>query len=521
MLARRIGRRIAVGCLAALTVLTVLPAGLVSAQTKIRPGFNLFTVEQDQEIGRQSAAEAERQLPIITDRTIQTFVDGLGTRLAAVAPGAAYAYEIKVVNASEINAFALPGGYLYLNRGLIEAATSEAQVAGIVAHEMAHVALRHGTNQASKAYLGQSGLSVLGGLVGKDDRSTQKTVDAIGGFGLNAWFMKFSRADERQADIVGAQILAKAGYDPMAMVELFDMLDEAEDHEPSKVEEFFNSHPSPGNRADRVRREMESLRIAPTRPVGGFDGVKSRLLAMSPSARLRLVTTGDGTSTGVGHVMTGDARAINTTIPAPSSRYRTYEQRDGAYRLEYPENWRVHEAVNGYGVTIAPDGGLVDTGRVEPDLIHGVVINHYAPFVGYASDRFGRIQSQTGQGLVSRSGTTFVDGSGSSTDSQQLARATGDLVSQLLRVNPALQVISDAKRATDITGERVLSVVLGGPSAVTRRDERVTLFARELGDEHVIYAVFVSPVQDYEQLRSTFSRMVSSLSVSNDPARHD
>src|SRR5262245_42846777 len=155
MTARRIRKRIALGIL---MVLMSLPAGVPFAQTKIKPGFNLFSVSQDVEIGRQSAAEVERQLPILTDRSIDAYVNAVGKRLAAVAPGADFPYQFKVVNASDINAFALPGGYLYVNRGLIEAAQSEGMLAGVMAHEMAHVALRHGTTQASKAYLGQTGL---------------------------------------------------------------------------------------------------------------------------------------------------------------------------------------------------------------------------------------------------------------------------------------------------------------------------------------------------------------------------
>ena len=113
----------------------------------------------------------------------------IGKRLAAVAPGAKYPYQFKVVNASDINAFALPGGYLYVNRGLIEAAKNEGQLAGVMGHEIAHVVLHHGTSQASKAYLAQAGLGLLGGLVGKNDRSTEQTIATIGGFGLNALFL--------------------------------------------------------------------------------------------------------------------------------------------------------------------------------------------------------------------------------------------------------------------------------------------------------------------------------------------
>jgi len=168
------------------------------------------------------------------------------------------------VNASDINAFALPGGYLYLNRGLIEAAKSEGQLAGVMAHEMAHVALRHGTNQASKAYLGQAGLGVLGGLVDSKSDSTQKTIGAVGGFGLNTLFLKFSRTDEEQSDIVGAQMMAKAGYDPKDMVDFFEMLRSKASRDPGKVEQFFSSHPPPKDRAARIRKEMKMLKISPT-----------------------------------------------------------------------------------------------------------------------------------------------------------------------------------------------------------------------------------------------------------------
>ena len=128
----------------------VLSAPLVArAQTKpATPGFNLFSVEQDVEIGRQSAVEAERQLPMLKNRNVDRYLNKIVTKLAAQAPGARYPYTIKAVNASEINAFALPGGPMYVNRGLFEAARSEAELASVLAHEMAHVALRHGTHQA-------------------------------------------------------------------------------------------------------------------------------------------------------------------------------------------------------------------------------------------------------------------------------------------------------------------------------------------------------------------------------------
>ncbi len=166
---------------------------------------------------------------------------------------------------------------MYINRGLIEAATSEAELAGVMAHEISHVALRHGTNQASKAYLAQAGLAALGGLLGTG--STTDIIGAIGGFGLNATFLKFGRTAEEQADVVGAQMLAEAGYDPMAMADFFEKLREQSGRDPSKLEQFFSSHPAPANRARRLQEEIELLDpVRSIAPVGDFLRIRSRLL---------------------------------------------------------------------------------------------------------------------------------------------------------------------------------------------------------------------------------------------------
>ena len=160
--------------LLAIALVLCAPLAARAATSHATPGFNLFSVEQDIEIGRQSAAEAERELPLLNDRNVDRYLNEIIRKLAEQAPGARYPYAIKAVNASEINAFSLPGGPMYVNRGLFEAARSEAELAGVLAHEMSHVALRHGTHQASKAYLSQAGLGILGGLLGKNGGNTTR-----------------------------------------------------------------------------------------------------------------------------------------------------------------------------------------------------------------------------------------------------------------------------------------------------------------------------------------------------------
>jgi beta-barrel assembly-enhancing protease len=340
-----------------LATLIALPPFAVLAQTQFKSGFNLFSVEQDVEIGRQSAIEAERQLPMLDNRSIEAYVNAIGERLARVAPGADYPYQFKIVNASDINAFALPGGHLYLNRGLIEAAENEGQLAGVMAHEMAHVALRHGTSQASRAYLGQAGLGLLGGLLGREDRSTEQRIDAIGGFGLNTLFLKFSRTAEEEADVTGAQMLAAAGYDPADMADFFDILAQTQDRDPGKVEQFFSSHPAPANRTARINEEIAMLHVNETRPVGGFAQAQSALARMRPAQSMQQIAAREPAASGSPRPARSERSVPEIRIEeGPSAEFETYVQRDELFEIGYPDNWRVHEAAQGYGVTIAPAG---------------------------------------------------------------------------------------------------------------------------------------------------------------------
>ena len=190
-------------------------------RTQLKPGWNMFSAQQDVEVGQQVSKEAEQQMRMLNDRRVDDYLNNLGRRLAAKAPGERYPYQFKVVNDRAINAFALPGGLVYVNRGSIEAADNEAQLAGVMAHEISHVALRHGTNQASKASAAQMPLAILGGVLGSN--STGAMLAQLGaGFALNSILLKYSRTAESQADIMGTQILYDSGYDPRALAQFFE-----------------------------------------------------------------------------------------------------------------------------------------------------------------------------------------------------------------------------------------------------------------------------------------------------------
>jgi len=257
--------------------------GLVSAPPA--QAINLFSVRQDTEIGRQAAADAERQLPMVRDAYVERYVNAIVDRLAEAAPGPKFDYRARVVNAADINAFSLPGGFIYVNRGLIEAVRSEGELAGVLAHEMAHVAQRHGTSQVTKAYGAQLGVGLLAGVLGGRDHRLGMGEQVAGSLGLNALFMKFSRNAENEADRVGAQMMARAGYDPLAMASFFDVLAAEQRRNPGSVEQFFSSHPSPRDRAANIRAQSAHLERGRTTQVGGLSGVQARLDRMPAGRR--------------------------------------------------------------------------------------------------------------------------------------------------------------------------------------------------------------------------------------------
>lgn len=474
----------------------------IDAQSTVRrsqSGFNLFSVQQDVDIGRQTAVQADQQLPILNDRATIQYLNQIVQRLAAVAPGARYPYSIKAVNATEINAFSLPGGPMYVNRGLINAARNESELAGVLAHEMAHVALRHGTNQASKAYLAQAGLGILGGLLGSRS-STSKIVNAVGGFGLNAVFLKFSRDDEYQADAAGAEIMAKAGYNPVAMADFFALLREEQGRDPSKLERFFSDHPPPANRETRIRQLAASLGPVQTREVGGLASIQSRLGAYAAASS----QTNWPTTTSTGTVARTERITVN--VPAPSSRFVRFEQPDGFFSIQFPNNWRAYPSATMFAVSMAPDGGVVELSDGSPAMVYGVILNHYSPFNGESTRRANRLQ---------RNYAPFEDRNvrGSLED------ATDDLIYQILATNTYLRAEAGSARTEEIDGARGYSVLLSGQSPVTGEEERLTAYTRELPDGHVLYALCIAPGRMWSTLDQTCSRMIRTLMV-DDMAAH-
>jgi beta-barrel assembly-enhancing protease len=482
----------------ALVVALSLAAGVAEAQTKINPGWNLFSPQQDVEIGAQSAQEAERQFPILNDNQINQYVNNIGQRLAANAGGPQFQYRFRVVNASDINAFALPGGYIYLNRGIIENARNEGEVAGVLAHEIAHSALRHGTHQASKAYAAQAGLQILGGLLGgKVGQNTAQILNTVGGVGLNALFLKFSRELETQADVRGAQILAASGYTPADMVSFFNTLATVDT---AKKTTWLSHHPAPPDRIARIEKERQLLRESstPTQNTTQLASVKNRLRNYGAAPTTAQIARGGGSTTGRSSTNRNDPPMTSSSgigrVEAPSSSWRTFKPRSGAYQIGYPSNWRVHDS-GGFGVTFAPEGGVGTVGG-RTEVVYGAIINHYDPF-GNASGTYLR---------DSRSGSI------------SLQDATNDVVAQIVQSSPHLKVVRGSEQQLRLDGKTALAATLRGPNRNTGVTERVTVVTRALPDGHLMYMVFVSPEQEAQQYNQVLNAMLQSINV--DDAKH-
>ena len=293
--------------LVALVALILTPLAWAQ-RTPLKPGWNMFSPQQDVEMGQQVSRDAEKQVPMLNDARVDNYLNNLGRTLAGHAPGERYPYQYKCVNDRAINAFALPGGFVYINRGVIEAADNEAQLAGVMAHETSHVALRHGTNQASKAYVAQVPLAILGGVLGNNNSMKAMLAQLGADFATNSLLLKYSRTAESQADEMGTQILYDSGYDPRAMAQFFQKI-QAEDKSGRPVE-FFSNHPNPDNRLERVDQEISLLGGSPRGSKTDsreFQDIKRYVLSL-PAPRAK-----GGTQSLTGNTGSGDSGQRSTT----------------------------------------------------------------------------------------------------------------------------------------------------------------------------------------------------------------
>jgi hypothetical protein len=471
-------------CIATLLLITPLISFSQPGQTGARREFNLFAPQQEIEIGQRSVIVIEKRLPLLSDAGANEYINRIGQSL--IAHAASYPYSFKIANVSDVNAFAFPGGPIYITRGAIEAARSEGELAGALAHEIAHVELSHGAIQASKAYLAQAGLVALGGMGGES--AVANIIGAIGGFGFNPAFLKHSREAEAEAEALGSRILARAGYDPREMTAFFRALRRGERAEASKLQIFLKDHPE--NQIEQAPEQPQVSQVS----AGDFQRIQTSI-AKLPVAYDAMPAPHRGPIV-IEEASNQAPQSIK--VERPSLHLRDYWRPGGFwFQLSYPENWLAFPSGDELGVTFIPPGGVVET-RSQRRLVYGAVINRYRP-IG---------DNSLWTGLQPRS-FRYIGGRG------VLVEAANDLLDSALQNNPHLDFARGSVRRGSSDGAQAITFMLVGRSPVTGRDERAQLYARELDDGDIVYAIFVAPADEYDDFRLAFERMLRGLKIND------
>ena len=456
----------------ALVAIALMPLSAV-AQTQIKYRSNKYSIQDDVTLGRRAAQEVEQQFPLMRDNQVQDYVEDVGRRLVNAIPSqfqhSEFQYNFKVVNARDINAFALPGGPMYVNRGMIEAARTEGEMAGVMAHEIAHVALRHGTAQATK---GQK-YGLLAGIAG-----IAGTI--LGGPGVGqlaqapfaVYLLKFSREYETEADILGAQILARAGYDPRDLANMFRTIQQQGGGSSGG---FLSSHPSPNDRYARINREAEMLRIEGGRGDSReFAAVQQRLRGYGRAPSMQeIAQSGQRYPQGENTNYPSNNRPSGR-VEYPSSRYQSYTIFNGGVQVSVPGNWR--QINDGNAVWFAPEGG------------------------------YGQYNGQ----VIYTHGTSFGV---AQTSNRNLQRGTQELINSLAQGNNNLRA-SGATQRTTLDGRTALVSNLTNVNEATGRSEVVRLITTQLRDGQIFYMVAVSP-QGERNFDAAFNNVFRSVRIND------
>jgi Zn-dependent protease with chaperone function len=457
----------------ALAIGLLVTAANLGAQTAIKLPKNKYTPQQDVELGREAAAEVRKQYPIIQNERIARYLTALGDRLVAAAPAElkepVYEFSFTPVNLKEINAFALPGGPMFVHRGMFDAAASEGEVAGVMAHELSHVLLRHGTANASKAQnpwlqLGQIAGVVGGAVVGG---SAGSAIAQGSQFGLGTLLLRYSRDFEKQADLLGARIMARAGYDPRELAHMFETIERQSQSDGGSGPQWMSSHPNPGNRTQYINKEAEQLTIAKPADVSGFVTVKTTFASLPPAksmgdlARAHTTSSPGETSMSVG--------TPGQPVPAPSGQFR--DIRGGkVFLASVPSDWTMLSSKS--AIKVVPQNG------------------------------YGSLNGQT----VFTHGIEFGITKAMSRDLQESTNAWLKAVAQSntdLRMGGPQQSIRMSQRSA-------LATSLVNPSPLGGQ-ERIGLYTTFLADGSLFYYLTIVPEKDAPTFREVFRRVGESI----------
>jgi predicted Zn-dependent protease len=457
------------------------------------PGKTGMNRQQQQQLGLQAMGEVYKQMPVLPDSSPETqYIQHLGKKLAGVIPAdRSWPYQFHVIPAADINAFALPGGPIFVNVGTIQAADNEAELAGVLAHEMSHVYMQHSAKQAPKATVAQ----IIAGLAGAV--LPQSGLGALGRmgiqFGAGTMLMKYSRADEAQADSTGAIIMYRAGYNPKAMADFFQKLEQKYG---KGGPQLLSDHPNPGNREVAIQKEVQNwppknyMTNSAEFPQVKQDAMKVKGYSAQEIANgaksgqweqqnrqnhvipANLPASGSQGS-GNGQAGSGGAAAENVSFKdvKPSEHLTRFEGQ--GFTMYYPDNWKTAGDQN--TTMIAPPAGAAQTG-----ISYGVIVGNQ-PIGGGSLDD-----------------------------------ATQKLAQGMAQDNPGM-TISGQMKPIEVNGTQGRSLELSGKSPLTQngqplaeRDWLVTLPRPQGG---MAYLVFVSPERDFNQLHPTYQKMLDSLQL--------
>lgn len=438
----------------AILALVALGASCAARQpgAPIKPGFNVYSKEQDVQIGRQAAAEIRQQVDVVQDGALQDYVRSIGRRLASAPSAGDYPYEFTLINDPTINAFALPGGPIFVHSGLIRAAENEAQVAGVLGHEIAHVVLRHGTNQASKASILQIPAAAAGILL-SDGSATGQLAQIGAGLGLNLLMLKYSRGAETQADALGAKILHEAGYNPVEMARFFETL---EKESGGGGPQFLASHPNPGNRVKAVEAELRAFPQKPyTAGSDDFSGIQQRVAAL-PAPRKQ--------------VRQQQAAAPQQRQPAGGSRTLQTQ----SFRMAVPSDWVAYGDRSGKSVIAGPRNGLIPDGRGQVQVGYGVLMGQFQP-----------------------------------RRARNLQGAAQELLRSLRSSDPSLQV--SGLRPVQVNGRPALMAQMRGASPFGGPESNLLVTVPQ--GNGILFLVFAAPQQDWPTLERAAMGMLGTLQL--------
>ena len=461
------------------------------------PGKAPMSREQQEQLGFQTAAQVYQQMPVLPDSSPETqYIRQLGQRLVATIPQQySWPYEFHVIAQKEINAFALPGGAMFVNVGTIRAADNEAELAGVMAHEMSHVYMQHSAKQARKAELTAGLAGLAGAILGAGGGLIGQAAQMGAQFTAEGLILKYSRTDEAQADAVGAIIMYKAGYDPQALADFFQRLS-AQGGQPPQ---FLSDHPNPGNREQAIQKEIQDWPPKDYRTTSAaFTRAKQQAMSVqvytaeeiaqgAKSGQWAALNKKNGAvfKAPPGIAVSTPASANNTAGGGtnvalqdvlPSSRLVTADL--GPVKIAHPDNWQIFPPrQQGASLTIAPQAGLAGEG-----VGYGVVINGVAPPKGQRAN---------------------------------IDQMTADLVRDLQSGGGDLRAIGSAQPITvaGVPG-RALAMQSTSPFADEngqQQKERDWLVTVPRSDGSVIYFVFVAPQAQFDRFRPTFESMLKSV----------